>query len=93
MTWVHELKTLPQYFQAIWEGRKTFELRCTDDRQFYEGSVLILREYDPVNGYTGRRMACKVGFILFGGEFELPENYCIMSLLRISKIESVDGPN
>lgn len=24
---MHELKILPQYFQAVWNGTKTFELR------------------------------------------------------------------
>ena len=60
----HELKTWPDYFQAVWEGRKLFELR-RDDRDFKVGDHLNLREWDPVSGeYTGRGVLVRVTYIL-----------------------------
>ena len=48
----HRLKTLPQYYQPIIEGRKPFEIR-KNDRNFYRGDDIILNEWDGKN-YTGR---------------------------------------
>ncbi len=44
---IHHLKILPQYFQAIVQGEKPFELRREDDRRFARGDVLVLREVNP----------------------------------------------
>ena len=40
---IHELKTLPEYFEAVRKGDKTFELR-EDDRNFKVGDYLALNE-------------------------------------------------
>jgi len=45
---VHELKTLPVYFEAVLRGEKSFEIRDNSDRGFQKGDTVILREYDPV---------------------------------------------
>lgn len=42
---IHELKTDPEFFDAILDGRKTFEVRL-NDRGYQVGDVLILKEYD-----------------------------------------------
>lgn len=81
----HELKIWPQFFQAIIDGRKTFEVR-KNDRNFREGDQLFLREYAPdPKMYTGREMLvhvtyltelpCMPGFVgmsilLVGGTYE-----------------------
>lgn len=51
----HELKCWPQFYQPTTDGYKTFELRRAD-RDFEEGDILLLREWDPDSqeGYTGR---------------------------------------
>lgn len=68
----HELKTWPEYFQAIVEGRKPFEYRL-NDRDFQVGDTLFLREFvpptDPENlqdiaYYTGRTLRRVVTYIL-----------------------------
>jgi len=52
----HELKIWPEYFEAIWEYKKTFELRV-NDRNYQVGDLLHLREWDPeVKMYTGREV-------------------------------------
>src|ERR1043166_3715297 len=61
---VHELKCWPQFFRAIEEGRKTHDLRRSDDRRFRVGDQLLLREYDPSSGtYTGRTLSVEITYI------------------------------
>lgn len=43
---IHELKTWPKYFEAVWNGSKAFEIR-KDDRAYAVADTLFLREYDP----------------------------------------------
>lgn len=75
----HELKTWPEYFQAVWDGNKTFELR-KNDRDYQVGNRLILREWCPkLNDYTGRRTARIVSWILKDAEgFGLKDGYVIL---------------
>lgn len=49
---IHELKTWPQYFHAIKEGIKTFEVRKAD-RDFNVGDILLLREFIPCKTCNG----------------------------------------
>jgi hypothetical protein len=58
----HELKTWPMYFEAVLSGHKRFEIR-RHDRDFKVGDVLLLNEYDPSNGYTGRSFRTIVTYI------------------------------
>jgi len=77
---IHSLKTWKQYFQQIVDGQKTFEVR-KNDRGFKVGDILILDEYDnETKEFTGRSERFKVGFML-QGEFGLPADVCVMSLL------------
>lgn len=78
---IHELKIWPQYYSAVVEHRKTFEVR-KNDRPFVVGDGICLREYDPFveGGYTGRMwygnityilndpLYCKKGFIIMSIE-------------------------
>lgn len=78
MTHTHELKVLPEYFNAISTGEKTFELR-KDDRGFQVGDKLVLREWDT-NGYSGREITCRVTYMLkgFAG---LQDGYAVLSIV------------
>jgi hypothetical protein len=75
---IHELKTYPEYFRAVWKGNKTFEVR-RNDRDFKQGDGLLLKEWDPETGeYSGvwicKRITyilndpgyCKEGFVILG---------------------------
>jgi hypothetical protein len=85
----HELKTDPKPFQAIIDNRKPWELRL-NDRDFKEGDLLHLREYEHpkaaimpalAGGYTGRDLWKTVTFILYDSSgYGIPAGYCLMTL-------------
>ncbi|MFQ6250697.1 DUF3850 domain-containing protein [Yersinia enterocolitica] len=59
----HQLKILPEYFQAVIEGRKKAELR-TNDRDFKVGDYLLLAEWDGgTDEYTGRKIVVEISDI------------------------------
>ena len=60
---VHELQTIPPFFQDVLEGRKTFELR-KDDRGFSEGDELWLREWVTGRGFTGRSIRKRIVYMI-----------------------------
>lgn len=74
----HYLKTETEYYQAIEKGLKTFELR-KNDRNYQVGDMVYLKE--TVNSeFTGRELPPKeILYILYGGEYGLSEDYCIMN--------------
>lgn len=91
---IHELKTWPEGFDAIWKGLKTFDTRV-DDRSFQEGDRLTLREYHPGQGhYSGRQIDATVLYVLRGGdpagrELGLPEGLVVMSIRTLSHYQKI----
>lgn len=75
----HELKTEAEYYQAIEEGLKAFELR-KNDRDFKVGDMLVLEE--TINGIkTGRELdPLEIIYVLQGGKYGLEKGYCILQL-------------
>ena len=73
----HELKILPEYFEAIDEDRKCFELR-KDDRGYKVHDALLLREWDGEH-YTGRKCTRIIAYILRNcPEYGLLDGFCIL---------------
>ena len=58
----HELKTRPDYFNAVSDGRKKFELR-RNDRNFKIGDHILLCEWTG-SDYTGKKIKCRIDYIL-----------------------------
>ncbi len=58
-----EKKILPEYFEKILSGEKTFELRLADFN-CNPGDILVLREYDSnKKEYTGRKLEKQAGYV------------------------------
>ena len=82
----HELKILPEYFDAVLDGRKTFEIR-KNDRDFAVGDTLILKEWNEMYRMpTGRQLRCEITYILKSNEetkeYGLMKGFCIMSIMQ-----------
>lgn len=78
----HECKILPEHFNNILAGLKSFEVR-KDDREppYMAGDSLLLREWDE-GIYTGRWIKADIPLVL-RGEYCKP-GYCTMSIVPIS---------
>ena len=75
---IHELKILPEYFEPVNKGEKTFEI-IVNDRNFKKGDYLALNEY--YNGkYTGRSCMVYVDCILSDAKELLPKGIVAMSI-------------
>lgn len=81
---IHALKILPQYFEAVANGTKNFEIR-RNDRNYQTGDKLLLKEYEKGH-FTGRETERWVEYIYHGdGTYGLSHDYCVMGLRRTQK--------
>lgn len=80
----HELKCWPAFFADIFHGGKRFELR-KNDRNFAVRDRLWLREWDRVNGYTGREMRVQIIYLLSSEQtnFGLCPGYVILGIAPV----------
>ncbi len=77
---IHELKSWPEPFSAVWDGSKRHEVRA-NDRNFQVYDVLVLREWDPATGaYLGRRITALITYMSTCGTFGLPSELCVLSI-------------
>lgn len=66
-----EKKVLPEYFENILKGEKTFEFRLAD-WECKSGDILILREWNAEKKeYTGREVKKEAGYVLKTKEVQL----------------------
>lgn len=74
-----EKKILPEYFKAVKDRTKTFELR-KDDSDYQVGDILKLREWDG-SRYTGNVQFRQITYILRDcPEYGLQPGYCILAM-------------
>jgi hypothetical protein len=74
----HDLKAWPNYFEQVWQGLKTFEIRY-DDRGYQRGDQVRLREWDrradcecrspklhddDCEKYSGREVLATIGCVM-----------------------------
>ncbi len=80
----HELKILPEFFQAVKRGDKRFELR-KKDRNYQVGDMLILQEWTG-GEYTGESIARFITYVYIGkGKYGLAEGYCVLGIDPLPK--------
>ena len=77
---IHDLKCWPEYFAAVRDGLKPFEVR-KNDRDFRVGDTLRLWEFDPkLNIHTGMYCHRRVTYALAGGQFGVEEGHIVLGL-------------
>ena len=73
----HELKCLPEFFEAVKSGVKKFEIRY-NDRGYMVGEGIRLKEYSPVvRKYTGRDLLVE---ITYKTDFEQKEGFVVLGI-------------
>ena len=87
---VHDLKCWPEFFAAVRDGSKPFEVR-KKDRDFGVGDTLRLWEYDPVlNIHTGKYIHRRVTYMLEGG-FGIKRAFVVMGLADCPPQTNAEG--
>ncbi len=80
----HDLKTWREPFEAVWTGRKRYEIR-RNDRNYQVGDLLRLREWDQrAEEYTGRIVTVEVRYMTDGGTWDIPTGVCVMSFEEVA---------
>ena len=74
----HSLKILREYYDAVLNGSKTFEIR-KHDRNYQVGDKLILKEWDG-DKYTGRTITKEIVYMLDDNSGYVLTGYVIMSI-------------
>lgn len=84
----HILKCQQPYFNAVWDGHKTFEARL-NDRDYKSGDSVVLKDYNPSDDtYGNRQIRADIGFLLSGEKFPfLNKQYVVFTLLNIKRFE------
>lgn len=80
---VHEVKTLPKYFQPQAEGLKPFEVRH-NDRGYQVGDILRQKEWTQESGYTGRTLDMEIIYVLDDSAY-CKEGFVVLGLREAEK--------
>ncbi|MFS7399016.1 ASCH/PUA domain-containing protein [Carnobacterium maltaromaticum] len=77
---VHELKIGSEFFEAVKDGRKKFEIR-KNDRNYQEGDILILKEYDPhTQLFSGEIIKVEITYMT---DWEQKDDYVVLGIEEI----------
>ena len=89
---IHQLKCWPEFYEAISDGRKTFEIR-KNDRGFHTDDVLVLEEWDPfTEQYSGRVTRVRIVWMMFAEETDvsgLLPDHVAMSIRLAHQVEAI----
>ncbi|WP_196607129.1 ASCH/PUA domain-containing protein [Pectinatus frisingensis] len=81
---IHKLKILPEYFEQVVTGNKSFEIR-RNDRNFQIGDRLYLQELDGEK-FTGRLTVRTITYIT---DYAQKENYVVMGIKNANNIKNM----
>lgn len=76
---VHHLKIYPEYYEAVINDLKKFEIR-KNDRFFMVGDTLILHEW--MNEFTGRKLEAQIIYIT---DYKQRPGYVVLGIERIEE--------
>lgn len=80
---LHTLKSDPQPFDEVWEGKKRFEFRL-NDREYNEGDFLLLKRTDGKS--ESLSLLVEVTSILRGPEYGVPPQSVVLSIAPVVEI-------
>lgn len=79
---IHELKILPEYYNAQVEGKKNFEIR-KNDRNYQIGDWIALKEYDPqTKEFTGQSFVAEITYIT---NYQQKDGYVVLGTKHIEE--------
>lgn len=75
----HKLKIDTEYFEAVLNEKKNFEIRF-NDRNFQIEDIVILQEITENREYTGREITAIISYIT---DFEQKEGFVVFSFKKL----------
>jgi hypothetical protein len=76
----HELKCWPEFFEDVFTGQKSFEIR-RNDCNYQVGDVLVLKEWQPdARSFTGREIRVRVTYLT---DFAQQFGHVVMAVVRV----------
>ena len=84
---IHELKTEAGPYHAVAREEKRAEFR-RNDRNFQVSDILVLRQYDPMYGYSGAYLLRKITHIQEG--FGMHKWYSMLSIRPLTPEEEAN---
>ena len=72
--------TYSKHFRAIQEGKKRFEWLKRDDSIYIGQTLELIETEDGTEKDTGAIILVVVTDIMYGGEYDIPENRMILSI-------------
>ena len=77
---VHELKIGSEFFEAVKDGRKKFEIR-KNDRDYKVGDILVLLEYDKYyEAFTGEKITVEITYMT---DYAQQDGYVVLGIEEI----------
>lgn len=82
----HELKILPNFFEAVVRGEKKFEIRDNKDRGFQKGDTILLKELKPSIAstiFSGREQLIEITYV---SDYNQPANQVVFAFTLIGDV-------
>jgi len=87
----HHFKTLPEPFEAMWQGQKPFEIR-NNDRDYKLGDKFCSQEYDPIRmTFSGREIWGSITYFVGYEKWGLPAGLCVFGCGDLVNIDNVSA--
>ncbi|WP_435262946.1 DUF3850 domain-containing protein [Tenacibaculum sp. nBUS_03] len=78
----HQLKILPQYFDRVKRGIKTFEVRY-NDKDFQSGDKVSLNEWDMRKSKcSGNQIDIKITYVFKDSLDGIDTGYCVFGFIK-----------